>query len=93
MAVGLGDEPPLWKSLQDREHVHRGAGVLHVVYDGTGDGVVAGLHGGIFAHGDGELIEVAVDEDVDGAHVDDDDLRCEGSVKVLCSFKFILFLG
>ena len=76
-----------------RVHVHRDASVLPVVHDGIWDGVVAGLHGGVVAHGNGELIEVAVEEDVDGAHVDDDDLRGEGLVKVLCSFKFILFLG
>ena len=38
----MGDEPVLWKSLHDGEHVHRGAGVLHVVHDDTGDGVEAG---------------------------------------------------
>ena len=87
----MGDEPVLWKSLEDREHVHRGAGVPHVVHDGGEDGVVAGLRGDVVAPGDGELIEVAVYEDVVEAHVDDDDLRGEGFVKVLCNFKFILF--
>ena len=63
-------------------HVHRDAGLLPIDHDGVRDGVVAGLHGGVVAHRDGELIEKAVEEYIDGAYVDDDYLRGEGLVEV-----------
>ena len=56
-----------------------------VVQDGGEDGLVDGLRGGVVVPGDGELIEVAVDEEIVKAHVDD--LRGEGLVEVLWHFR------
>ena len=76
-------------------HVHGDAGVLPVDHAGVRDGVVAGLRDGVVAHGGGELIEVAVEEeeDVNRAVVDCDDLGGEGLLEVLCGFEFVLFLA
>ena len=46
-------------------HVHGVAGVLPVDHAGVRDGVVAGIRERVVAHGGGELIEVAVEEEDD----------------------------
>ena len=70
----------------DQVLMHGDDGVLPIDRDHVRDGVVAGLRDGVVAHGGGELIEVAVeeDEDVNGTVVDGDDLGGEGLLEVLC---------